>query len=119
MLDSFVSRYQAGVTGSTELLLQSHFSHLRDGATSSCSVSPCVAEGTLPPRVAACGRLKAAVVVQEHCFGEGISELNSSNMPSGRVRGMPSFGAHLPLSPRFADRLWGGSFSAGLRERWA
>lgn len=83
MLDSFVSRYQAGVTGSTELRLQSHFSHLWDGAAGSCSVSPCVAEGTLPPRVAACGRLKAAVMVQEHCFGEGISELNSSNMPSG------------------------------------
>lgn len=80
MLDSFVSRYQAGVTGRTELLLQSHFSHLRDGAGSSCSVSPCVAEGTLPPRVAACGRLKAAAMVQEHCFGEGISELGGAGV---------------------------------------
>lgn len=48
-----------------------------------------------------------------------VQEYNSSNTPSGRGRGMPSFGARLPLSPRFADRLRVGSFSAGLRERWA
>ena len=80
MLDPFVSRYRAGVTGSTKLLLQSHFSHLRDGAGRSCSTSPRVAEGTLPPRMAARSRLKAAVMVQEHRFGEGISELGGAGI---------------------------------------
>lgn len=80
MLDPFVRRYRAGVTGSPRLLLQSRFSHLRDGAGRSCSTSPRVAEGTLPLHAAACSRLNAAVKVQEHCFEEGISELGGARI---------------------------------------
>lgn len=61
------------------------------------SLPPCAAKGTLPPHMAVCSRLEAAVMVQEHHFGDGVSELGSAGIhllkrALGLGQRMPSIG---------------------------